>query len=111
MKKLIIILIGIFIIITSCEKKEKAIDNRSNATVRTKGIDCNESYLIKFDDTVSGLPHNTFENTFYEINLPDAYKVDGLRINVTFREPTNSELMTCTSQGPSYPQIFIINVN
>ena len=110
MKNLIIILMGVFIIITSCEKKEKAID-RSNATVLTKGIDCNESYLIKFDDTVSGLPHNTFENTFYEINLPDAYKVDGLRINVTFREPSNSELMNCTNQGPSYPQIFIVNAN
>lgn len=79
----------------------------TNATVLSKGQDCNNAYLIKFNNNVTGIPTNSTNNEFYEINLPNQYKVDNLPLNVTFRLPTNSEIMNCTTQGITYPQIYI----
>ena len=64
-----------------------------NATVIGKGLDCGNSYLIKFDDDFSGLPEYSLNNTFYEINLPNEFKIEGTKIYVEFREPENEELM------------------
>ena len=101
----------IFFII-SCSKNE---DNQNtttptfvaNATVVNQGIDCGNAYLIKFNNGVAGVPPNSTNNVFYEINLPSQYKVVNLPIFVTFRLPTNSEIMNCTAQGIAYPQIYI----
>ena len=79
----------------------------TNATVLSRGLDCNNAYLIKFNNNVTGIPANSTNNVFYEINLPTQYKVNNLPINVTFRLPTNLELMNCTTQGIAYPQIYI----
>ena len=75
------------------------------------GSDCGNSYLIKFEKNTIGVPPNTSENIFYEINLPSQFKVNGLRINVTFRQPINNEIMNCTAQDFAYSQIFIESVN
>ena len=91
----------------SCEKDEIKYHK---AKVLGVGIDCGDSYLIEFDDYVEGLPESIFGNIFYEINLPDIYKVEGKMIEVIFREPRNDEFMGCTMFGPTYPQIFIIKV-
>ncbi len=108
-----------FFILTSCNEDngtiliedDEATLNSFNATVLSVGIDCGDSFLIKFNDDVENLPENNFDNVFYEINLPIEYKVEGLQINVTFREPTNEELMICSSFGFLYPQIFIVSVD
>ncbi len=73
-----------------------------------KGIDCGNSFLLQFDSNAVGVPINYFYNIFYEINLPDKFKVAGKQINVIFREPVNDEIMVCTMAGPGYPQIYIL---
>lgn len=75
-----------------------------------KGLDCGNSYLIKFNDDFSGIPENSFDNTFYEINLPDEFKIDGKSVYIEFRDPKDEEIMGCTTMGPSYYQIFITKV-
>jgi hypothetical protein len=90
--------------------KEEVDDSSFNATVLEIGLDCGNSFLIEFISDVPGLPENNFNNTFYEINLPDEYKVKGKKIRVEFREPTNGEEIICTNLGVSYPQIFITKV-
>ena len=108
MKKIILILIGLIFMIISCNKNENETNEKSfNATVLGKGLDCGNSFLIKFNDDVSGLPENTFDNTFYEINLPEEHKIEGKQVYVEFREPVNDETMVCTTMGIGYPQLYI----
>ena len=78
------------------------------ATVLQKGFDCGNSFLIQFDEGVTGLP---FPNTlYYEINLPEKHKINDERISVKFRVPKDDEIMVCTAMGPTYPQIYLIDV-
>jgi len=111
MKRLFIIILGLALIIVSC----KVINNLSddtlyNVTVLGRGMDCGNSFLIKFEDDDLGLPRNTFDSIFYEINLPKKYKIKGLKIRVNIRDPRNDELKFCTAMGPSYPQIYVTRV-
>lgn len=98
-----VVLFGLVLMFTCCSKKI----NSYQAIVIEQGIDCGSSYIIKFDDNVPSLPANNSENVFYEINLPEELKVKGKKINVKFREPTDKEIMVCTTLGQGYPQIFI----
>tara|TARA_R110002096_G_scaffold434606_1_gene656862 strand:+ start:2251 stop:2589 length:339 start_codon:yes stop_codon:yes gene_type:complete len=109
MKSFIVTYILLTFILTSCDKNENEIKEIPfNATVIEKGLDCGNSYLIKFNDNVSGIPQNSFDNIFYEINLSEEYKIDGIQIYVEFRLPENDEFMICTALGIAYPQIYII---
>ncbi len=83
----------------------------SNAKVLYKGGDCGNNFVIQFNNNAVNVPTNTTNNIFYEINLPNQYRVNNLDINVTFRQPNNNEIMSCTTQGISYPQIYIESVN
>lgn len=106
MNRIILILTTLIIAFASCKKNE--VDGySSNAIVQKKGMDCGNSFLIKFDNDVVGLPENNFDNIFYETNLSNDYKIEGKRIFVEFREPENEEKMICSTQGITYPQIYI----
>ena len=107
MKKINLILIGIAFIFFSCNKDD---DNKElfDAIVIGKGLDCGDSFLIKFNKNVMGLP-STFDNTFYEINLPNEFKVAGKQIKVDFRETKDDEHLLCTMLGPGYNEIYIIS--
>ena len=83
-------------------------DGYSNATVMGKGLDCGNSFAIVFDENVTGLP-SPYRH-YYEINLPEEYKIKNERISVKFRKPDNDELMVCTMMGATYPQIYIVEV-
>lgn len=108
MKNLLFLFISIFLL--SCNKTDNQNDT-FNAKVLHTGLDCGNSCLIKFYDGVNNVPANSTDNIFYEINLPEQYKINGLDINVNFRTPNNDELMGCTTMDITYPQIFIINVD
>ena len=111
MKRITPIILVLSFLVISCNKNETVNDNNLfSATVLGRGMDCGDSYLIKFNSDVPGLPENTFDNTFYEINLPDEYKIEGMNIKVEFREPANAEIMVCTTMGIGYPQIYITKV-
>ena len=111
MKRIILILIGLTFIFISCNKNETKTNEKAfNAIILGRGTDCGNSYLIKFNENVSGLPENTFDNVYYEINLPEEFKIEGKKVYVEFRQPENDEIMVCTTLGISYPQIFITKV-
>ena len=79
-----------------------------NATVLGKGLDCGNSFLIHFDEGVEGLP--SAYRLYYEINLPESYKIKNERVHLKFRAPENDEIMVCTAMGLAYPQIYIVEV-
>jgi hypothetical protein len=110
MKNFIFLLVSLSFLVISCDKNNPD-DSTSyaNAIVLGKGLDCGNSFLIKFDNGVTGFPQNS-DNTFYEINLPDDYKIEGRKIKVEFRDPKPDEIMVCTTMGIAYPQIFITKV-
>lgn len=111
MKRINLIIIGLTFLIISCSEKVTEIyEDPFNATVLRQGMDCGKAFLIQFNDNVSGLPINTRDNIFYAINLPEEYKINGMKIKVEFREPFNNEIMVCTAMGPGYPQIYITKV-
>ena len=90
-------------------EKIEDIDNEYvGATILGKGMDCGNSFLIGFDADVTGLPSPY--KVYYEINLPEKYKINNERISVKFRVPNNNEIMVCTMMGPSYPQIYVVDV-
>ena len=97
------------LLVFSCSDKEET-EASHNAEIIGEGMDCGDYYLIKFEEDVADLPNNSFDNTFYEIGLPEEFKTPGKKVQVEFREPTPEERMICTTQGPSYPQIVIVSV-
>ena len=110
MKNFNFLIISLFVLIISCAKNnQEDVTAFAGATVLGKGTDCGNSFLLKFDDDVMGLPEN-FDHTFYEINLPEDYKIEGKKIKVGFRNPNPDEMMTCTTMGIGYPQVFITKV-
>ena len=81
MKNFNFLIISLFVLIISCAKNnQEDVTAFAGATVLGKGTDCGNSFLLKFDDDVMGLPEN-FDHTFYEINLPEDYKIEGKKIN------------------------------
>lgn len=94
----------------ACNNDDTTNVNTVNATILYKGADCNDTFLIKFNNNTNNVPTNTTENIFYAINLPNQYKINNLQVNVTFRLPYENEIMNCTTVGITYPQIYIINV-
>lgn len=108
MNKIFLLVILSSLLFASCRKdRGQKITDFYNATVLGRGLDCGNAYMIKFDKAVSGLSEDPM-NIYYEINLPDKYKIGEKRIKAAFREPNKDEIMLCTGMGPSYPQIFII---
>ena len=105
MKLYSILTMFLIIALSSCSKEESY-----NATVLGKGIDCEDAFLLKFKEGVSGLPENNIDNTFYEINLPEAFKIEGKKVKAEFREPESEEVMLCTTLGPGYGQVYITKV-
>lgn len=93
------------------ESNNQNSTNSFNAKVLYQGADCGDTFLIQFDENVSNVPNNNTNNIFYALNLDEQYKVEGLDINVDFREPYDEEIMACTTAGVGFPQIFIEQVN
>ena len=106
MKKISLILIGFTFLLISCNNDDDNIE-LFDAVVIGKGLDCGDSFLIKFNENITGLP-NTIDNTFYTINLPNEFKEEGKEIKIDFREPINNEFLLCTTLGPGYNAIYII---
>jgi len=106
--KNILLTVLVSILFFSCTKNTETNPvTEDNATVLYRGLDCGDSYLIQLDETVQSIPENDTNNIFYEINLPEQYKVDNLRIHIHFREPHPDEIMSCTCLGDAYPQLYI----
>jgi hypothetical protein len=103
-----ILLCGVFLM--SCKKdddKAKAKDFKFEATVISKGLDCGETFLISLKnlETNSAIE----DGTYYADNLEAEYKVEGLKIYLNCRNPNNDELLPCTTLGPSYPHVVVLD--
>ncbi len=110
--KKISVLLVLFLLTSSCESTEESQQMPDyNAKVLGKGLDCGNIYLIQFDNDVTGLPPNSFDNTFYALNLPANLQIDNLQVNVAFRAPNPDEMVACTTMGIGYPQIVIETAN
>ena len=104
--KFLILYLAIFL--TTCKKDPEIKSGLNcNATVIGIGMDCGNTFLIGFNDDVTGLPNGN-TTYYYAINLPEKLKVDAQKIMVNFREPKNEEMLICTTRGLSYPQVFIV---
>ena len=66
------------------------------------------SFLIVFDTNVSDVPLP--DRHYYEINLPEEYKNKNERISVKFRVPSNDDVIACTTMGPAFPFVYIVEV-
>ena len=107
MKK--VVLVFSLLTLISCNKEDDVIyEVLPNARVVSVGIDCGDSYLIQFIDDFTELPQ-TINNTYYEINLPDEYKIDGIEIYVDYRMLEPDEALICTTLGPAYTVLYIIS--
>ena len=109
MKSFVLIILGLAFFVHSCDTTSTD-DSLFNATVIGKGMDCGNHFLIQYDEDASGVPINNFDNIFYELNLPEEYKVPGKRIMIEFRLPFSDEITPCTAMGPGYPQVFVTKV-
>ena len=112
MKSIFLTFISFFMLL-SCSNSDDENSNNvlNNAKVLRVGMDCGNTYLIKFINNSNNIPQNTTQNTFYAINLPEQYKVENLEVNINFRLPNENEIMNCTSEDIAYPQIYIESVN
>jgi hypothetical protein len=82
-----------------------------NATVLGTSL-CGDIFLIRFDDDVMCLPF-TIEvagNTYFALNLPEEYKIEGARISVKFRLPKDNEAVACPAFAFLYPAVYIVSV-
>lgn len=95
-------------IFISCSKDEE--DKQFwNATVRNKGLDCG-THLLAFDLEPNLYPASYGYGTiFYEMNLPDAFKVPETKIVVEMRKLNDDELVACTTLGPSFGMVYILS--
>ena len=102
--------------------QEPAAFFSGTATVLGKHSDCG-TYLIQFDENVLGpyfitdayallaeyVPSSYNGNIYHGMNLPEELKKEGVKIRVVFRAPHPDESVVCTSMGPTYPGIFVVN--
>jgi hypothetical protein len=93
------------ILISACERQDS--ERTFNAKVLHLGLDCGDAFLIQFNSTAADVPVNSTNNIFYEIDLPNRFKVNNMDINVTFRTAAASEAMLCTTQDIAYKQVII----
>jgi len=96
--------------LSSCEKD---IDNTElkksyqyEAIVKGKGLDCGDTYLVEMKKLTGEA--TIAEGIYYADNLPPNLKVAGLKIKLNSRNPTSEELYACTTMGPGYSHVVVI---
>ena len=110
---LLIIVLTISIIFFSC-KKENSTQVQTpiyqfEAVSKGVGEDC-KTNLIQFTNNFALLDSITGFNgdIFYALNLPDNMKPVGTTIKLNIRKPNSSELLNCTTMGPTWGQVYVL---
>ncbi len=114
----LIIFISIFLFIGSSGcKKDELHEEWFNAEILGKGIDCGDTYLISFIQTdkeeileILEIEEDGLFPTYYALNLPNEYKIEGLKVRVKFGRPTPNVDIPCTTLGPGYHHIWISQI-
>lgn len=103
----ILLFIMIALLFSYCEKREEK-SFQFQAIVGNKGIDCGDTYLIDLTN-ISG--DSTIKNgVYYAFNLPENMKIQGIEILFNCRVPKYDEIRACSMMGPTYPHIWISDV-
>jgi len=100
------------ILVTSCEDEDVEV-SRFNVTVIGKGIDCGDLFLIEVNDNPEALYRITGQEvwqTCYAYGLGEEYKVKGKKLLIELRAPRKRELFACTTLGPGYPWVTVVEV-
>jgi hypothetical protein len=98
--------------VTACEK-DSGREDFFLVEVVEKGIDCGETYLIKFQEEDEKRVNKYLEHTnayfpvFYADNLPEKFKVKGWILKVKLHKYQHGELPACSSMGPGLGHVFI----
>ena len=105
-----------FILCFNCSNDDD-VNTNFNAIVLRQGGSCGIDddngdtidYLIEFNENITDLP---IENTciYYADNLPEAFKKEGLEINITYRDLNEDELVICTTLQETHPFIYVLTV-
>jgi len=111
MKNLIILSILTFgFLFLSCDKDEDELSKENfkfEATVLSVGMDCGETFIISLKNIESS--SELGDGIYYADNLGSEYKEQGLKIYLNCREPNGDEVYACTTLGPTYPHLVVIN--
>lgn len=94
-----------------CEKEEiNPIE--FHVIVRGQGMDCGDLFLLEFSDHIDKLYQVTGREGWViccAYDLEEKFKVQGKKLLVKIRKPTNDELHFCTCMGPGYPWVTIVS--
>ena len=106
---LVILILTTFMVFNSCER---TVEYPFEAEVLGKNSDCG-LYAIKFNGNLEQLHEiaDTYilDDIYIAKNLPQNLQIDGMIIILNIRKLKNSELTECTTLGPSYPWIYVLN--
>jgi len=111
MKPYFILLLAVILNISSCEKESSDPSFPFEAEVLGINMDCGIP-AIKFNDNLDQVneiaePYSS-SAIFIAKNLPSDLQTEGIAIVLKFRKIQNSELGACTTMGPGYPWIYVL---
>ena len=102
----------LFLLLLGCDngelEPEKNVTFQFEGTVIGQGLDCGAVYLVDLIN-ISGNAEIT-DGRYYADNLPSEHKIKGLEIELNCRLPNTNEMYPCTTMGPTYPHIYILEV-
>ena len=116
-KLLRLLLIAVLLVFTGCNSDDDDSTSFNAIVLREGNCGINDNiggpldYLIELDGNLVELP--VMGNTIYAAaNLPEEFMVEGLEINITFRDLNEDELFICpTVEGLEvFPVIYIETV-
>lgn len=111
MKAYFILLLAVFLNLSSCENERSDPSFPFEAEVLGINMDCGLP-AIKFNgnldqiNEIAGL--NSSNAIFIAKNLPSDLQAEGKTIVLMIRKIENSELKACTTMGPGYPWIYVL---
>jgi hypothetical protein len=89
----------------SCQE-EAETEFEYQASVIGQGMDCGDTFLINLSNLSDD--NGLEESTYYADNLQDDFKVEGIVILLNCRESTNSETGVCTTFGPAFQHVYVL---
>jgi hypothetical protein len=111
MKPYIIILLVVILNFSSCEEKNDDQSFPFEAEVLGINMDCGLP-AIKFINNLDQVNEiaDTYSPSaiFIAKNLPSELQLYGISIVLNVRKIQNSELGVCSTMGPSYPWIYVL---
>lgn len=101
----ILVLIGFLVLGCNSDNDPDTINYEFEATVLGKGIDCG-SFLVNLSKKNGD--SDIKNGTYYANDLPVDLQVKGYKIKLNCRRPTQEENYACTTLGPGYFHLIVL---